>query len=460
MMIKLEKDSELPIYRQIANSITKDIEAGILPQGAALPPIRKLADSLSVGRETVVRAYKHLESKRLVYTIGGSGTYVAEIVHRENELFKKFSDPAEEKRPAVDIDFTSSNISKELFPLKEFKKAVDNVLDKGGADIFGYEDPRGIYGLRRLIADKHGRPADRIQIISGAQQGLDIIAKAVLSYGDYVFTEKPTYTGAAEAFALRGANVIGVELKSDGIDIEKLEKLIKLYKPKLVYVMTYFQTPTTVSYSIEKKRSLLDLSYKYDFYIIEEDNLGDFNYSEKELLSLKALDYKNRVIYIKSFSKILMPGLRLGYMIMPKAISEAVLLAKYSADMGTSGFIQYAFESYLKSGGLKRHTAKTRKYYAEKYKLAKELIKSGIGKYVYMSEPKGGLHFWLRLKEGNASELAKRLLARGILIDEGKNYAFNEDDASSFRISFADISDNKFSEGIEKIKYSLQNLKE
>ncbi len=458
MEINLEKSSSVPVYRQIADGIIKNIEAGVLTGGAALPPIRQLADRLGVSRETVVRAYKRLESKRLVYTREGSGTYVAEISHKENEIFRKFSAQEAKARPEVKIDFTSSNISRELFPLKEFKRAVDHVFDVGGGDIFGYEDPRGIIGLRELIGDRLGRPAERIQIISGAQQGLDIIAKAVLTYGDYVFTEKPTYTGAAEAFALRGANVVGVDMENDGIDTERLEKLIKLYKPELIYVMPHFQTPTTISYTIEKKRRLLDLSSKYDFYIIEEDNLSDFNYSGKSLMSLKALDHKNRVIYIKSFSKILMPGLRLGYMIMPKAISEAVVSAKYSTDMGTSGFMQYAFESYIKSGGFEKHIAVIRRYYAEKYRFVRDCINRFIGKYVYMNEPGGGLYFWLTLKRGNVSELSERLLSSGVLIDTGRSFAFDDEDFSSFRLSFADISDDDVTEGLRKISSILSRM--
>ncbi len=288
MEFELKKKGGLPIYRQIADEICKRLEDRTLKAGEMLPPVRTLAERLGVSPGTVVSAYKYLENRKLLYSKTGSGTYVSGLNTEEVIISGRFEeDETEEHFPEENINFSASNLNSSLFPVAEFKRALNSVLDEERGEAFGYEDPKGSPGLRETIAGSLGANPERIQIISGAQQGIDIIARALLSYGDSAVVEKPTYMGAVGAFTSRGAEVIAAEMEQDGINIGELEKILPIYKPKLVYIMTYFQTPTAYSYSLAKKRRLLELSYKYGFYIIEEDNLSDFSYSGEKLLSLK-----------------------------------------------------------------------------------------------------------------------------------------------------------------------------
>lgn len=455
--ITVDKSSNIPVYRQIGDLISGNIENGSLKPGERLPAVRRLAEIAGVTPGTAAAVYRYLENRHIVYTKTGSGTYVAEL-----KMPGSFSSPVSdlndyEYGDRSMINLSSSNVAEELYPVTEFRRALDIVLREKKGKAFRYENPRGLLSLRQTIGERLGQDPERIQIISGAQQGIDILARAVLSYGDCVFVEKPTYMGAVRAFLSRGAEIVPVEMKDDGMDMKVLEGLLKIYKPRLVYVMTYFQTPTTVSYSIENKRRLLDLSLKYGFYIVEEDNLSNFNYSDKKTVSLKSLDYKNRVIYIKSLSKILMPGLRLGYMVMPRAISENVLGVKYSADMETSGFIQYSFENMLKSGDFDRHTEKIRGFYSRKYELMKRYINMYLKKSCEYKEPEGGLSFWLKQRLGCSERLKKLGAEKGVSISTADSFSFGEEFDSFYRLSFSEASDEDMEKGIKILSEALTN---
>lgn len=473
--IKLDKTLTLPLYRQLAESLLNLMEQGELTPNTKLPPIRTLAAMLNVNSVTVINAYKYLESKKAVYSHIGSGTFVAEPELNENE-------PVERNllsRRNLDltnvencINFADTSVSVDLFPVESFKQFFNTVLDRDRGNAFSYQDSMGYEPLRESIArmlENSGIKtiAERIQIISGAQQGLDIISKAMLSVNDIVFTEKPTYYGALGAIFSRGAQALEIPIENDGIDIAALKNLLKIYSPKFIYIMPRCQTPTGISYSLKKKRELLELAYSNNFYIVEEDNMGDFIYTSEQSVPLKALDYRNRVIYIKSFSKILMPGLRIGYMVLPKAISQAVASAKYSTDISTSGFIQRAFELYLNSGGHYAHIDRMCSIFKAKYSLITSLIDEKLSPYFTYNKTDGGLTLWLRLKSDavSADGLYSALSKRGVLIMPGNLFTTNDDEVKRhIRISYANVSDEEITEGINtmaevcKQLYTKENL--
>jgi DNA-binding transcriptional MocR family regulator len=276
-----------------------------------------------------------------------------------------------------------------------------------------------------------------------------------------VFTEKPTYYGALGAIFSRGAQAVEIPLDDEGIDVEALKKLLKLYAPKFIYVMPCYQTPTGLCYSLKRKRELLELAYKHNFYIVEEDNMGDFCYTEDKPVPLKALDYRNRVIYVKSFSKILMPGLRIGYMILPKPISQAVTSAKYSTDISTSGFIQRAFELYLKSGEHYTHIDRMCQIFKEKYLLITKLIDEKLLKYFEYNKSGGGLTLWLKMRNNkiSADDLHTELAKIGVLVMPGSLFA-NDDELTNgyIRLSFANVTNEEIINGIEALYQACKNI--
>ncbi len=459
MDFELDKNSTIPLYQQLGDKIFSMIENGNLLPNEKLPPIRHLAKTAGVNPVTVVSAYKYLENKKAVYSHTGSGTFVSPIplesipepvIARNLKILKRPS-PA-----ASVINFTSTSLPQELFPVDEFKKAFDLLLDREKGGAFSTMNPQGYAPLRESICTylkDYGINTfpDNIQILSGAQQGIDIVSKAMTSYGDVVFMEKPTFYGAAGAFLNRGCKVIEIEMENDGIDTTALENLAKLYRPKFLYVMAYFQTPTGITYSPKKKAKLIDLAEKYNFYIIEDDNLYDFNYTKESLVPLKAMDFRNRVIYIKSFSKILMPGLRIGFAVLPKKIMANMMLAKYTTDISTSGFLQKAVDIYLRENTWRSHIKSINDYGMEKYRLAIKYSDRFLKPYIKFHKPKGGISLWLDTGEISAEALLKEAAAKNVILSHGSQFYINDEEVNLLRLCFINVSDEKLEAGIRRI---------
>ncbi len=465
--IIIDKKSEMPLYQQLAEGLCHMIEQGVLAANTKLPPIRQMASQLRVNAVTVVAAYKYLEQKRIVYSLIGSGTYVSPLPIEKMPEPLIFQQTDVQKQYSIEgaINFVDSSIPQSLFPVEEFKEAFHVVLEREKGNAFRYLDSMGYGPLREILCEYlreyaiHAS-AENIQIISGAQQGIDIISKALVSYGDTIFTEKPTFYGACAAFMSRGGNVIGINMEKNGIDTLELENLLKIYHPKFLYIMAYFQTPTGISYSMSKKRKLLELAEKYHFYIIEDDNLYDFYYGKEKIVPLKVLDYKNKVIYIKSFSKIWMPGLRMGFMLLPKKLLESVCSAKYTTDISTSGFLQKGVEYYLKKYGWKRHSEIMRKYGGEQYRMAVSAVKKHLAEKVSFLLPKGGISLWLKLPpQVEAEKLCTLLLQQKVIVSPSTQYYMGQkEDNENIRICFSNVKQRELEEGMKKINIAIEIL--
>lgn len=458
--LELKKTNAAPLYQQLSEGVAELIINGSLPANSKLPPIRRLAEHFGINPVTVVHAYQFLENKRLVYSRVGSGTFVSPLPVEhipEPVASRNLRSFDEDSFVENAINFTSTSLPHEMFPVDAFKKAFNEVLDREKGGAFRYMDSMGYAPLReqlcRYLAN-YGiqTSAENVQIISGAQQGIDIIAKAMLRYGDVVFVEKPTFYGAAGAFLSRGGKLVEIPLEEDGMDMVLLENFLKLYHPRFIYMMAYYQTPTGVSYSMQKKRRLLELAEKYDTYIIEEDDFYDFNYDKEPIVPLKALDYKNRVIYIKSFSKILMPGLRMGLLVLPKRIRRAVLEAKYTTDISASGFIQRALEYYLREFGWEKHAREARRYGREKYRKMLSAAKKYLPHTVKYGYPNGGVSLWVELPEGvDAEALCSRMLEKNVILTPGSQYAMGAEDNRHIRLCFIHLSDDRIAVGMKRI---------
>ena len=466
---EIKENNEDAKYFQIYSHIRDFILNGALSGGSKLPSIRTLSKDLNVNTLTVINAYKMLEKDRLVYKKEGSGTYV---LPRDEELIIDdgafYFEPGEREfgySYGEDvIDFTSSAPDPGLFPIKDFKKVMDKVLEEDGASAFMYHTSTGYLPLRKALEDyskSYGIECSEedIYIVSGAQQGIDIIAKAMVKNGDYIFVESPTYSGAVAVFKSRGAKIIGVPLFSDGPGIKELERLVKQFRPSLFYAMPNFQNPTGYTYSERKKKYLLLLAKKYDFMILEDDYAGDLSYTKKDAMPLKVFDEDNRVIYIKSFSKVFMPGLRLAYLIVPEGIRSKTADAKIATDISSSGLMQRVLCNYIKDGILEKHTKYLKKELAIRYLEMVRAIKKHI-RGGSLIEPKGGLNLWIKLPMGVTSEkLYKRCLQKKVVISPGVFY--NRDDMGLFhiRLSFSGVSVEEIWEGISVIGLEIEDIK-
>ncbi len=451
--IKLNKETVK--YLQIYNHIKKIIVEKQIKENEKLPPIRKLAQHIGVNNTTIVKVYELLENEGYVYKTVGSGTFVSMIKTSKDEIIVK--------KDGV-IHFESGNPSTDIFPIEDFKSAVNMALSKDGSSIFEYDEGLGSEDLRQKIVyhlqDKGIKTTkENIQVISGAQQGIDIVCKGLINYCDVVFVEEPTYSGAIEVFKSRGAKIVSIPMLDDGIDIGILKLKLEKIKPKLIYTMPNFQNPTGISYSTYKKKKLIELAEKYDFYIVEDDFISDFKFDSHDNKPLKSYDDKNRVIYIKSFSKILMPGLRIGIVDIPSELLKKVLLAKHSSDISTPGLIQRSMYYYMEYFNWNNYLESVEKIYTQKYKFTKNLINEKLSDKLKARQSNGGINFFLELPRGYSSyDFTKFLLEKGVSVLPGTYFFDNIVDDRFFRINIAKSSIQDIEKGISIISDNLEEF--
>ncbi len=457
----LNKDTDTPLYIQLYENFKTLIEENQLEK-EKLPSIRSLAKSLGVNNVTVVSAYKLLEKEGYVYSIKGSGTYIKKSPVSEDMPYLEEGDMELMVSGILpiskdSINFASMSPTPDLFPINEFKQALVEVLDRDGGQAFLYPEITGYEPLRESISkflmENYNTKVDKDQILitSGGQQGLDIISKTLINPGDCIFVENPTYSGALSVFKSRGARIIGIPMNEDGINLELLKSYVNRYKPKFLYTMTNYQSPTTYSYSDDKKKELLSLAKEFGFYIIEDDFLTDLSFDKNDKKNtLKSMDRYNQIIFIKSFSKIFMPGVRIGFITLPNKLFKEIIKAKHTTDVSSSGYLQRAFDLYLRKGYWKSHIEKIKKVYSEKYNImVKELDKLNDYGISYV-KPNGGLSIWVKLpKEIDAIELYNECGENNLAIVPGKVFFVDESIYSNYiRLSFGAVDNDKIIEGL------------
>lgn len=465
--IHLERNSDKPLYLQLYESIVKMIEEKKLSPGEKLPTIRKLSSILNVNPVTVVNAYRLLERDGYVTSRVGSGTYVRLAVNLVTE--GNISEDIEEERSFAHqfpYDFGGAFISPEYFPVEDFKRAINKVLDRDGGYAFSYSESQGYlpfrHSLGKYLAKEYAIdvPVHLIHVVSGAQQGIDIISKALLDFGDIVFVESPTYPGAIDAFKSRGVRIVEIPLTQDGPNMDELAAKLRLKPPKLFYTMPNFQNPTGYSYSEQKKKELFALSRKYDFLIIEDDHTSELYYEEKPL-PLKSMDTEGRVFYIKSFSKLFMPGLRLGFIVAPEPFLKKLAEVKYFSDITSSELAQRALDVMLKDGSFCDHADKMREIFRERRNITLKVMKKYFPDSVSWSKPAGGLYFWITLPDGCYSmNLYGKAIKNGILITPGDFFYPDRSPSTSFRLSIAQIPSEKLEDGIKLLAGCIAELLE
>jgi len=471
--ITINKDSDVPIYRQIADNIKELIALDRIDMAKPLPPIRKLAQGLSLNPSTVVKAYRLLEKEGFISTTAGSGTYVTALGIKQREskpmIYYEFEEAGlgaghlEVGIDAINLSSTSSTPS--LFPVQDFKESINFVIERDGGDVFGYQESKGYLPLRIAISNYLSNydisaHEDSIQVISGAQQGIDILSKSLIGYRDSVIVEIPTYVGAISSFKARGANIEGVNNTPRGIDLDNLEKTLRTKRPKLIYTMPNFHNPTGYCYDLSTKRNLLFLAQKYNLTIIEDDFASELHFEEEHLPTLKSLDKDERVIYIKSFSKVFAPGLRLAFMLYPKRFSREIIMAKHSSDISTSGLIQRAFEHYLNQGRWKEHIQGLKAVYKERCHSLMGYIDNNMKQHMDYHRPAGGVNLWIELTNGySANELHIEARRRNVIIVPGSAFHPENIDIPNLRVSFSEVKGPNLIKAMEIIKGILEGPK-
>ena len=478
MVITLERESGMPLSRQIAERVRSAIRSGDLGPGARLPAERDLAARLGVDRMTVARAYEDLTRAGLILRHVGRGSFVADEVapgpaqdlpappgvlwasafaSRAGFTSAGAVGALHAAAPDNAVNLSSLFPDPTLFPLEGFRKAMEIAIRSEGTRLFGYGPAGGYAPLRRwLVTTLRERGLvvgeDEIVITNGSQQGIDLAARAFLDPGDRVIVENPTYTGAVQVFHSHGARVIGVPVDHEGIRPDRLEEALARSGAKILYLIPNFQNPTSGTMGMARRRTLLEIAARHRVPILEDDFGGDLRYEGETLPSLKALDRGDSVIYVNTFAKKLLPGLRIGWLAAPREVAERISYLKQITDWNTSLFLQGALYEFCRRGMLDRHLKRVRAVYRERRDSMIEAMRRHFPKEARWTRPEGGLVVWVTLPPGvDADEVALEAHGRGVLVGSGDLFFVDGGTHNNLRLVFAQAGTRAIARGIRTL---------
>ena len=454
-------EKKIPIYLKIYEDLKNKIEKNEYPENSKLPSIRQLALKYKLNNITIMKAFTLLEKEGYIIKKRGIGIFVKSkesLFYNtpSNNLIETFK--VGQLKENNRINFASGTPSEDVYPFEIFKKLYSDVLEEYGPKIMLYHPTQGLDELREVIKktveDKGILVSkDDIQITSGSQQGLDLILKTLSSKRkSKIIVGNPTYHGALNTFKTN-CKIYPVEMEEDGFNLTQLENILSEEKISFIYTTMDFSCPTGVSWSEEKKQKLILLAKKYNTLIVEDDFASELSFYNTPRTSIKSLDSDNKtVIYIKSFSKIIMPGLRLAYMIVPTELISKIVTVKFTTDISTSALDQKVLAHFLKGNFLKLHIENLIKIYKERYLvLTKKLKEIPFIDVVYNID--GGFYVWIKLNDTiDSSQFYLKCKENNVLLLSGNVFFLDNQKNQYFRVSFATTDIPEIIDGINRLK--------
>ncbi|ANE45458.1 GntR family transcriptional regulator [Paenibacillus swuensis] len=443
-------------YAQIICDMEERIQQGFWKPGDKLTSIRTLSADYNCSMNTVIKAYSELERKHRIYAVPNSGYYVVE----------GGSTGAVDNGNTSRIDFLSAGPDKEAMPYRDFQHCMNQAIERYQEEMFTYSEPQGLYSLRQQLA-RHLQDLqvftvpERIWVVSGSQQALNLFVSLPFPNGrTNICLEQPTHMSFIQSVQHHDVEAYGIEVSGAGVDLERLEHIFAHHQIKFFYMVSRFHNPTGHSYTNEDKRRIVELARQYDVYIIEDDYMGDLDVNLKQD-PLYAYEPSGRVIYVKSFSKVMLPGLRLGLAVLPEAMNESFRRAKFAADLHTPLLMQGALEIYLKSGMFQAHIQRMRELYRGKAILLQEAYKKHLPAVSALySEALSGFYSTIELPRGiKAKELIQHLMQENVEVDEVEKMflpAFAKD--TMIRISVSQVREDLIEQGIRNIAEGIRGL--
>ena len=459
----LTHDSETPLYRQLFEQIAARIRSGSLSRGERLPATRELAGMLGLNRTTVSAAYEMLEAEGLIAGQVGRGSFVtgesAPVGTVDwNALLDRTESPAPGPAGGFGkevISFVMSRPSRELFPLDEFRASCSAVLARHDlADILQLGSPSGYEPLRRRLLEEAraqhlAGPGDDLIITNGCQQALDLIGRVLLRPGDLVVVEDPVYTGLKNLLTEMGAQLAGIPVGADGLDVAHLGRVLERDRPRFIVVTSNFQNPTGATMPLAARRAMLEAARHAGVPVVENDAYGELRYSGDALPAIKQLDENGGTVLLRSFSKVSFPGLRVGWALGPKPLMDRLRHAKESADLHTDQLSQAVLLEFVESGRLQAHRARVLQAGAERLAATLAGCREFLPRGTRWTYPEGGMNIWVRLAEGlDAGELLPRAQQAGVAYLPGRYFAVSRQDPGALRLSFAGLTPENIKKGL------------
>ena len=486
-----DRSSDVPMARQLADHLETLVRSGRLVGGSKLPASREAARALGVSRKTIIAAYDQLAARGLTASHVGQGTFVlpgdlpsravlraaagraprefawSGLLAREPAatpagLALRRSEPPER----VPYDFRGGRIEASALPLTDLRWAVAHPFRSRTRvrELAAHHDPAGWPPLRREIARmlvRRGLSCDpgEIAVVNGLQHAVDLTARVLVEPGDAVVMEQPGYFGAALAFAARGADVLGVDVDAEGLRTDRLARVLRLRRVKLVYVTPATQCPTGAVMSPARREAVLALADEHQVPIFEDDYDNELRYAGPVQPALKATDPAGQIVYAGTFSKILFPGLRVGYVVAPRPLLRRVIAARAASDFGSGVVEQAALAGLLATRGLDRHLQRMRRLYAGRLAAMLASLCREMPAGTRWTEPSSGHLVWLTLPAGvDQDRLHQAALARGVAYGRGEIFFTDGRGAEHLAVAFAAVDEATIAKGIAQLARAMREV--
>ncbi|MFH1195583.1 MAG: PLP-dependent aminotransferase family protein [bacterium] len=497
ILLNLDKKSKTPLFRQVIDQLKEKIDGDILKPGDVLPPTRVFSNQLGVNRTTIYKAYQELWALGYIESRSGSYSYVRQrrdlslpdqqsvrseinwsqkvnpMAEKVHKMFGVIDYPFKEGKKGFEgIDFGRLHPDTRIFPVKEFQKSLSRVITERGDKVLDYGETKGYFPLREYIAGRMRSHAisvksEEILITNGAQNAIDLLMKLFTRPGSRVFVESPTYGMIIPTLSFYNCEIVTIPMTNDGVDLSIIEREFKKGLPAFFYTMPNFHNPTGITSSQDHREKLIAIFEKYMVPIIEDAYEEEMKYFGKVPLPIKSMDINNIVIYIGSFSKILFPGIRLGWIAANQGCIDRLTTLKRFSDLGSALPEQAALAEFCQKGYYELHIKRIHKIYRKRMMVAMQALKNmsknkNIFKNVYWIEPNGGFTIWISLSCTKLSyeDLNKIFLSYKIRLALGKDFYPQPDNKRYFRLAIASLDENEIVEGINRLSKAIKYIYE
>ncbi|PKL72066.1 MAG: aspartate aminotransferase [Methanobacteriales archaeon HGW-Methanobacteriales-2] len=362
------------------------------------------------------------------------------------------------------ISFAGGLPNPQSFPVEAIKDATSRVLTEDGEKVLQYSTTEGYRPLRELIAHRYKKQGlqvevDDILITNGSQQCLDLVGKVFLDRDDGVVMERPTYLAAIQAFGLYEPQFHSVPLLDDGVDTEALEKILKEEEIKLFYSVTSFQNPTGITYSRDKRREVAEILTKHNTILVEDNPYGEIRFMGEDIPPIKSMIPDS--ILFGTFSKIVSPGMRMGWIVAPPEVMEKLVTAKQASDLHSNYFTQRVVYQYLQDNNVDNHIQNIRKLYKSQRDQMVQSIREYLPEGVKHTAPEGGMFLWVTLPEGMSSmDLFKLAIKKKVAFVPGETFYTENPETNTMRLNFSNCCEEEIIEGMKRLGTAIQKMED
>ncbi|WP_150266336.1 PLP-dependent aminotransferase family protein [Paenibacillus tepidiphilus] len=473
MHIDILRGTAVALPQQISDTLAQRITSGLLAPGSRLPSVRTLAASLAVSQMTVSKAYAELEKRGHIVCSQGRGCFVAESAKGQPDGSASWQAGYDDYLPRAQLwrnfdslkvkyPFHLAAIHHELLPLAEIGRTMSRLVTEQPELMGTYGNFQGDQELREVMrthlqARGITLPSTELMITSGTQQGIDLVARTFVGPGDTVYMEAPSYTGAIDVFAGRGAEIIPVPTDREGMRLDVLTRLCDRRKPKLIYTIPTFQNPSGVTLSMARRQRLLELARSYGCLIVEDDPFSDLYFRHSPPPPIKSLDRDGHVVYIKSFSKVIAPGCRIACVAGSGDILSRLIAAKSASDLGSPLLTQRAVLPFI-ARKYDVYAAGLRTALRGRMEQAAQLLKQYAPPGVSWSLPEGGLNLWLKLPPcANIGKLHTLAEAESISFLPGEVCHAGDQESRHIRLCYSQMEEAEMLQGLRRFMELLDS---